>query len=158
MKHAIEAAVWWVYRHIFPVSSIGDLKFIDIRTTRADSAEIRRILADALEYVDQAHVYRQLVSSELTLIAANMASRESVSPQLGIYASPFVGHERTNSFFLACRLVWAAAYIRSHRSCRMKGLAVDDSTLRSASDAEEIGFIKQFPEAQEWLNYVRAAQ
>lgn len=145
---------WWIICRVFHVRYIDGMKFVDIRGSMDDGHEICERLKEGLAYVQDAGAdFSELVAHEIAAVAATARKEEKVSPAIRAYSSPFTGPERTNSFFLACRLVWSAAYLRALRESREAGIAAGEEALLAASSGAEQAFIRRFPEAYEWLEY-----
>jgi len=69
------------------------------------------------------------------------------------YVSPFPRLEATNSHYLACRLIWAATYVRLFRDSKAP-LAETRRQIIGAGHRAQIRFTEQFADAGEWLVFL----
>ena len=155
MKRLLQPALWWVYKRLRPVHSIDGLQFIDIRMAEEGSEPLIERLIEAVQYLAAAGSdYKKIVTEELDFVAASRQSRESISPRLKAYISPFVGHEGNDSFYLAARLVWIASYLRLHRQAAQQGGVPEETRIRQQSFENQNAFIEAFPNSTEWKDYL----
>lgn len=152
IKRLMQPVLWWLYQWMFRVHSVDGLRFLDVRSSEDGSRHLLDLLADAMSYVQGDH--KDLVTSELAFVAATRHPRESISVRLRAYLSPFVGHEGANGFYLACRLVWIASYLRQHRQAREAGQTADEAAIRVRAAEAQMAFIETSPAGGEWKEYL----
>jgi len=71
------------------------------------------------------------------------------------YATPLPVVLRRNTFYLACRLVWCAAYFKALRPVPWWRRLVLLRSARVAGRNAWLSFVKLFPDADPWLEYLR---
>jgi len=138
--------------------SVGGLRLLDLR--RADAAEEFRLLESlgrALEYVDEAGEFGTLVKDELKLIVAVPHRSDSVNTACRAYCSPFRRHTRSSSFYLACRLVWAATWIRRTRAANLEERAQHYEAFGLEALEAQVRFAALFDDAVNWEGFLRAS-
>jgi hypothetical protein len=140
---------------VYPASKIGSLEFVDARANREPgTAELEEVLRDALARVASAgDRYIWLVEQNLRLVGALGRGRVGVWVGVRGYVSDFSETER-NPHYLASRLIWAAGYLRAVAPTDSLGV-LPPPAARDVARTIQLEFVKSFPEAEEWADYIR---
>jgi hypothetical protein len=163
VKKLLHQWYWSFARRLYGSEAIRRIEFIDMRSGRlASHNQLRTTITEALELIAGAgQAFRELVESEIQRIVAVDASRKSrgsASPLTHTYVSPFIGLEAHHSRLLACHLVWVAEYHRQFFLARSMGLALDPASVAHACFDTQVAFVKTFPDAPDWLEYLQLQQ
>jgi hypothetical protein len=151
MRAILDRLLWRVYRAVFKPVSVNGMPLVDIRVETEDAEVIRQTLHAAMGYISEAgDEFRQLVSREVDFVAATREPAERVSKNLRAYLSPFQGYERSNSFFLACRIVGVAEYFR-----QLEKGEPDDPEARRRAVESELAFAARFPNSDDWIQFLK---
>lgn len=157
MSDWLARAYWWFVRQVYTVHQVKGLEFIDVRADDRDSGDLRAVLTEALEQISRARGgFGELVTSHLRFVGALGLPSPRIAVGVRGYLTPFRGHERSSSQFLACRLIWAATSIRLHRDAQHSGRRVDRQAMSKACYEAEIRFVKQFDGWEQWVDYLKA--
>ena len=156
MRAWIERAYWWWMLRTSRTVRLHGLSFVYVSVEDDRPAhEIQAALTDALHRISSAKGgFGELVTSHLRFVAALDAPQSVVVVHARGYVSPFPSVELRNPHFLACRLIWAATYVRLSRDALTHGRPRDLEGIRRASYEAQVRFTKQFPDAQEWVEYL----
>jgi hypothetical protein len=151
-----QRGVWWLAKRFYQVQSIKGIEFMDMRPDRrADGHEVLELIGQAIDWISTAKAgFGELVTSHLRLVVAMPSDSERALPTVRIYVSPFEGHERRNSQYLACRLIWAATYIRLARDADARRSPRDEVAIQRACYDAQVRFAKQFEGWEEWVEYL----
>lgn len=152
----IEQAYWsWMLRTSRRLDA-GGLAFVHVSAAHnRPAAEIQVAIADAMDRLRRAgEGFPELVRDHLRFVAALDAPSAHALVHARGYVSPFDGPETLNSHFLACRLVWAATYIRLSRDALHLNKERDHDEIRRAAHEAQLRFTRQFPDAQSWVAYL----
>lgn len=153
-RNLIERVYWGVVRRMWPVQEIDGIAFVDMRQEGGDTARLGAILKEAMSRISAAKAgFGELVVSNLQLVVA-IDSGGNVSPAAKVYVSKFDGVEGRNSHYAACRLIWAATYIRLHRNLTYRGSQADETVIRAKALDEQLRFVRQFPDSDEWVAFL----
>ena len=156
MSAWIERAYWWWMLRFSKVNNVGGLRFIFISAAddRSDG-EIRAVLADAMNRIASARGgFGELVKDHVRFVAALDAPAPVALLYARGYVSPFSGQEARNPHFLACRIIWAATYVRLSQNALVHEVDRDIRAIRAASYDAQLRFTRQFPDAEEWIVYL----
>ena len=145
---SLQAMLWWIYRKTFPVHQFGGVELIDIRMNRNSPDDAKRF-AEAMAYIGEVPAFLELVRAEINFVGFAHHPRESISLRLRAYITPMSGHEGKNSYYLATRLVWAAAYLR-----RLKGVRTTAERACAYALDEQLRFAAHFPDYSAWRRYL----
>ena len=152
----VERAYWrWMLRTSSAMLPQG-LRFIYV-SARGDktSAELQVVLVGALSRISQAKGgFGELVNSHLRFVAALDAPKPMVVVNARGYVTPFTDLEVSNEHYLACRLIWAATYVRLSRDAIVHKVTRDLDAIRRVSYEAQMRFTKQFADAKEWVEYL----
>lgn len=132
------------------------LRFIWISSAGGrDQAEVQNALVAALGRIARARGgFGELVNSHLGFVAALAAPKPAVLPNVRGYVTPFTDLEASSEHYLACRLIWAATYVRLSRDAFGRGAVRDIEAIRSAAYEAQLRFTRQFEDAEEWVQYL----
>ena len=120
---------WRLAMAVFGVRVIEGIRFVDVRDPQTD--RIAELVGDALRTVRASgRPFDSLVQEELAFIAVLGVPRGQVKPHIRAYVSPFRGHERWNSHYLA----------------RASNVALD----------LEREFMRMLPDPERWLAYLES--
>jgi hypothetical protein len=137
----------------------GDLRmsFMDIRRPpHRDPEGLGRVLGDALAHLSQAKQgFGELVTSHLRMVLATDSSACAYYLPNSVWASTFQDQSRTNSYILACHLIWAATSIRLARDAHAGRRSIEQTVIAAAAWEAQQRFLRQFPGAEEWIDYMR---
>jgi hypothetical protein len=139
-----------------PESNIDGVDLVDLRADRNfDHDQIKRVLNEALGHIRAAQGgFPELVNDHLRRVVAVDSSLESASPLAQAFYTDFRAADRRNTFYLACRLVWAATFIRLMRNHRWWRRGRYRHRARAAAQETQLRFVRQFPDAERWENYL----
>jgi hypothetical protein len=98
--------------------------------------------------------FSELVVDHLRFVAAMDVSRGEIQASVRGYVHPFVGPARTNGHALACRLVWVATCIPLERDAAAHRKPFDEGAIIRAANEAQRRFVQQFPNAEEWIEYL----
>jgi hypothetical protein len=156
MNALIERLYWWWMLKTSNVHVIAGLRFLYISAENdRPAAEIRAALADALEQISVARGgFGELVGSHLKFVVALNTQDARVLRYARGYVTSFPTLEIINPHYLACRLIWAATYVRLVHDMIVHRLTIDLRQVREASRTAQLRFIGQFPDAAEWRAYL----
>ncbi len=154
----LETAYWWAAKRMYGTHRVGD---IDLLFMSADgertAVEIEIVLTRALHLISGAKGgFGELVTSHLTLVVSVDAGQPYVSRRARAYVSRFRGPEATNGQYLACQLVWAAAFIRLSRDAVALRVKPDLMAIREFALASQLRFVRQFPQSETWSSFLLA--
>jgi hypothetical protein len=135
------------------VHSINGLAFIDVRLIDGESGDLIPLLQEAVGYLRQTEQW-DVVHEEIAFVAATRHPRGNISVRMRSYMSPFVGYEAESSFLLACKLVWAAWYIRLRREVEQTSVSRDEAAIRARCDEQQLQFVNAVPGSDEWRDYI----
>ena len=129
------------------------------RPPRRDPDGLGTILTEALDLLSQAgQGFGELVTSHLRMVVAtDHVARHYILPS-SAWGSTFEDQSRINARVLACKLVWAAAAIRLARDAKATGLPVNRAGISAACWDAQQRFLRQFPDADEWIEYMEPDQ
>lgn len=155
-KAWIERAYWWWMLRTSSVELAGGLRFIHISTRgNRPASDVRAVLDSAMDRISRAKGgFGELVTSHLRFVTALDAPAPVVVVYARGYVSPFQPPEMTNAHFLACRIIWAATYVRLSREALARGAERDLNAIRNAAYEAQLRFTKQFSDAAEWIEYL----
>lgn len=153
---AIERTYWWWMLRTSTTTTLSGLRFVYISAEgNRPRDEIQKTLEDAIERIGRARGgFGELVTSHLRFVAALDVPSSSVAVHARGYISPFPTMEATNAHFLACRVIWAATFVRLTRDAMHAALPRDSESIRRAAYEAQLRFTKQFSDAQEWVEYL----
>jgi hypothetical protein len=100
--------------------------------------------------------FHELVISNVERVVVLDGRGEGVSWLGRIYSTPLPVRYRRNTFYLACRLVWAAGYFRALRPAPWYRRLHRRASARQAGRNAWLAFVRQFPDADEWERYLEA--
>jgi len=140
----------------YPERSINGITLLDLRADRfMDNDQLETVLSEALEHITAARAgFGELVSSHLRQVVAVDAPYESVSPLARSYYTTFPARDRRSTFYLACKLVWAATFIRLLRNHAWWRRSARTKQARAAAREAQFRFVRQFPDAEVWEDYL----
>jgi hypothetical protein len=140
----------------YPKASIDGLSFLDLRTDRfLDHDQLVEVLTEAMSHIRaSAGGFGELVGSHLGQVVAVDAPVEIVSPSARSYYTAFPARDRSNTFYLACKLVWAATFIRLMRNQPWWRRAAGRERARASAREAQIRFVRQFPDPERWEEYL----
>jgi hypothetical protein len=129
---------------------------VDLRADRNfDHDQIRQVLKEALGHVRAAQAgFPELVNDHLRRVVAVDSPVESASPLAQALYTDFRAVYRRNTFYLACRLVWAATFIRLMRNHPWWRRGRHRRHARVAAKEAQLRFVRQFPDAERWESYI----
>jgi len=139
-----------------PQVSIRGLRFVYLSAEHNRSQDaLARVLEEAMERISVAKGgFGELVGSHLRFIAAINAPRSWIATSARGYISTFPDMEVDNPHYLACRIVWAATFVRlSHDHPGKMGTNHRDAINRAAYEAQ-VRFVDQFPDSDKWTAYL----
>jgi hypothetical protein len=115
-----------------------------------------RCFGEALEMISSARAgFGELVTGHLRLVVVSGTAWDIAAPTARAYITPLGRHSRSNSQYLACRLIWAATWIRLVRDMDAQGRRRDYELVRRAALESQVRFVHQFPDPTEWEQYLR---
>jgi hypothetical protein len=139
-----------------PQVSVNGLSFLDLRTDRfLDHDQPAEVLKEALGHVTAAKGgFGELVTSHLRQVVAVDLPAENVSAFARSYYTTFPARDRRSTFWLACKLVWAATFIRIMRNQPWWRRAAARKGARASAREAQLRFVRQFPDSQRWEDYI----
>jgi len=139
----------------YQATEIDGLLLEDFREDwRLDNDQIAATLAEAVQWVRKADPkFYQLITRELRAVVAVDSPSPWVSALFRCYYTNFPVAERRSTFYLACRLVWAAAFVQMRRS-RPWYRRTAPASARSAGKRAQLSFVGCFPDCIEWVDYI----
>jgi hypothetical protein len=151
------AGLYWFATRALRPSHVGGLQLLDVRGASDEDEEyLRRSLAEALEMISSARAgFGELVTGHLRLVVVSGTSWDVAASRARAYITPFGPHSRANSQYLACRLIWAATWIRLARDMNAQGRRRDYELIENAAMKAQVRFVQQFPEPAQWEQYLR---
>jgi hypothetical protein len=154
----VERAYWSFMLRTSSIPVRG-LRFIYISALEGrPAADIHAALDDALARIGTAGAgFGELVTSHLRFMAALDAPKAVALVHARGYSSPCPRVEVDNPQFLACRLIRAATHIRLSRDALAHGGLADPERIRKAAYEAQLRFVQQFPDPQEWIDYIAQA-
>jgi hypothetical protein len=150
-------ALYWTAQRLLPTVQVGGLKLLDLRGVDANKEfELIDMLARAMTMIAEAKGgFGELVTGHLRLVVASSLSWDLASPMARAYITPFGRYSRQNAQYLACRLIWAATYIRLARDVDAASRVRNDLAIMDAALEAQVRFVNQFPDPEEWESYLR---
>ena len=139
-----------------PESDVEGVDLVDLRADRNfDHDQVRQVLNEALDHIRAAQAgFPELVNDHLHCVVAVDGPIESASPLAQAFYTDFRAADRRNTFYLACRLVWAATVIRLMRNHPWWRRARHRRQIRAAAKKAQVRFVRQFPDAERWEDYL----
>jgi hypothetical protein len=158
MLSFVQRPLWWLARRIYKVERIGPLEFIDMRAHRdRDHGQMVATIEDALNSIKAAKGgFSEIVTDHLRFVAAMDVKRGEIQATVQGYVHPFAGPGRTNGQVLACRLVWVATCIRLERNAAAHEKPFNKEAIVRACNEAQRRFVEQFPNANEWIEYLES--
>ena len=138
-------------------SEVAGLELIDLRADREfDHDQVRQVLDEAQAHIQRAQGgFVELVTDHLHHVVATDSPLETASPMARALYTRFRASERRESFVFACRLVWAAAYIRAMRTRSWWRRSRYAQTALAEAQEEQLRFVHQFPDGAFWARIIR---
>lgn len=113
-------------------------------------------LARAMEVLAQVgDEFPRIVQREIDLISVH-STIESIVPFGRAYVSPILGLERTNPLYLASRLVWVAAYLRTFHERPTLDWPGDLTAVEGAAFRAQLRFLEAAGAGPELMELMRA--
>ena len=140
-----------------PESDVQGVSLVDLRDDREfDHEQVRLVLDEALAHVRRAQGgFPELVNDHLRQVIAIESGLENASPLAQAFYTAFSAADRRNTFYLACRLVWAATYIRLLRNHPWWRRRKYVSAARAAATEAQVRFAEQSPDSEFWVRFLR---
>jgi hypothetical protein len=141
-----------------PTIVVEGITIVDLREDRhSDHDQVEAVFREAVGHLlDFGGTFHQLVVSHIDRVVVQDGRGEGVSWLGRTYSTTLPVRQRRNTFYLACRLVWAAGYFRAlapipwYRRLRRRPSA------RQAGHNAWLAFVRQYPDAEEWERYLEA--
>jgi hypothetical protein len=151
------AGLYWVATRLLRPKKVGGLQLLDVRgASEEDEAYLLRCFGEALEMISSVRAgFGELVTGHLRLVVVSGTAWDIAAPTARAYITPFGQHSRSNSQYLACRLIWAATWIRLVRDMDAQGRRRDYDFVQRAAVEAQLRFVQQFPDPAEWEEYLR---
>jgi hypothetical protein len=151
------AALYWVAVRVLRPEKVGALQVLDVRgASEEDEAYLFKCFAEALEMISSARAgFGELVTGHLRLVVVSGTAWDLAAPTARAYITPFGRHSQSNSQYLACRLIWAATWIRLVRDMDAQGRRRDYDLVQRAALESQVRFVQQFSDPAEWEQYLR---
>jgi hypothetical protein len=147
----LRAALWPLLRLFFPAIRVQNLDIVDVGLTQDSMDVVAEHFATAVGYIEAAGPdINTTFSTNLRRVALVQDGFEGIASLDKKYGTSLSGHEATNAFYLACRLLWVAKYIELERG------HAHASNSRAHRDAcfDFVGsFAARYPEGQAWVEY-----
>jgi hypothetical protein len=139
-----------------PESDVGGVELVDLRADRNfDHDQVRQVLDQALGHIRSAQAgFPELVNDHLRRVVAVDNPLESASPMAQAFYTSFRAADRRNTFYLACRLVWAATFIRLMRNHPWWNRGMHRRKARAAAKEAQLRFVRRFPDAERWEGFI----
>lgn len=144
------ARVWPLLRFLMPSVRVGPLEVVDVGLMSDSMDRVRQLFDEAVRYIEAAGLTK-LLSDNLRRVGLVGARFEGIDIGEGKYGTTLEGHEGRNSFYLACRLVWVASYIKVSRDD--KDQCVSSREKRDCAFQTVADFAAQYPEGEQWVSY-----
>jgi hypothetical protein len=151
------AGLYWLATHLLRPEKVGGLQLLDVRgASEEDEAYLVGCFVEALEMISAARAgFGELVTGHLRLVVVSGTAWDIAAPMARAYITPFGRHSRSNSQYLACRLIWAATWIRLVRDMDAQGRRRDYEFVQRAALESQVRFVQQFSDPAEWEQYLR---
>jgi hypothetical protein len=147
-----------LFRGDYTTIVVEGLTIWDLREDRrSDSDQVEAVFREAISYLQEfGGAFHKLVISHIEQVVVLDGRGEGVSWLGRMYSTPLPTMYRRHTFYLACRLVWAAGYFRALGPVHWYRRLSHRSSARQAGRNAWLGFVRQFPDAEEWERYLDA--
>ena len=137
-------------------TEVAGITIADVRDDwRLDHDQVTAAVAHALQYVAQARGgFPELVTDHLRQVVVLDTRKQWASIAARGYYTGLPLSERQSAFFLACRLVWAATFIRLARNVPLWRRRRRIGAIRRQAHEAQLRFVDQFPNGHEWREYL----
>lgn len=148
---------WWVVRRTKTIRTVNGIDYVDLRDDQSDAADVLERLSEAIRILDEAGYSRRLREGIHLVAAMSVLSRRRGGPSPYGHALilPFTGPESRNFRLLACQLIWGAEYNRLFHEARDQHRRFDPDAAAEAAYDAQVAFVKGFPDAPDWLEYLQ---
>lgn len=145
-----------LFRGDYPTLLVEGLTIWDLRADRhSDSDQVEAVFREAAGHLQEfGGEFHRLVTSFIETIVVLDEPGERVSWLGRTYSTTLPVRVRRNTFYLACRLVWVAGYIRALAAIPWYRRLPYRRSARQAGRNSWIAFVRQFPDAEEWVRYL----
>ena len=157
MSGQIERFYWWWMLKTSKIVSIGGMRFLHMSAlNNRPAAEIDQSLRLAFARISAARDgFPELVGSHLRFVVAIDSNKDSVVLKYARgYASRFPDLELNDPHYLACRLIWAATYVRLFRNADGNHPPPDMAAICAAAQHAQRRFTSKFDDAGRWAKYL----
>lgn len=147
-------------REDHPPLEVAGLTVLDLRSDRnVDHDQVVATFEETVEYLREPDPrYFDLVRDIIEQINIHEGPNERVSWLVRQLTTALPAVLRRNPFYLACRLVWAAAYLRALSAVPFVFRPFAVASARKAAMATWVEFAREFPNSEEWEAYLRHHQ
>jgi hypothetical protein len=145
-----------LFRGDYPTLLVEGLTIWDLRDDRhSDNDQVEAVFREAAGYLQESGgEFHNLVVSYIKTIVVLDEPGERVSWVGRTYSTTLPVRVRRNTFYLASRLVWAAGYIRALAAIPWYRRLPYRRSAQQAGRNSWIAFVRQFPDAEEWVRYL----
>ena len=147
-----------LFRSDYPKIVVEGLLVWDLREDRhSDNDQVEAVFRKALGYLQEfGGTFHELVVSSTEKVVVFDGPGERVSWFGQTYFTTLPVAHRQNTFYLACRLVWAAGLFRALAAVPWYRRLGRLRSARQAGRNAWLGFVRQFPDSEEWQDYLDA--
>jgi hypothetical protein len=137
---------------------VAGLPVLDLRPDRnVDHDQVEAAFEEAVEYLHEPDPrYFRLVVTAIAQINVYDVPHESLVWWSRHLNTPLPASVRRNTFYLACRLVWAASYFDALSQVPFLLRPFTRKAARKVAEDTWIQFVRQFPDSDEWVSYLQA--
>lgn len=149
-----------LFRGDYPTTVVEGLRIQDLREDRhTDHDQVEAVFREAIAHLQQyGGDFHTLVTSNIEQVVVLDSPEERVSWIGRTYATTLPIRVRRSTFYLACRLVWAAGYMKALRSIPWYRRLPARRSARAAGRNAWVAFVRQFPDSEEWEQYLKEHQ
>jgi hypothetical protein len=154
----LASIVSMLWREDHPPRSIAGLSVMDLRPDRhLDHDQVKATFEEAVDHIAGGDpAFLALAHDNIAQITVYDLPHYSVVWWSRHLNTPLRVRVRRNTFYLACRLVWAGAYFAALRSVPFVFRPLAKNAARKGANQAWLAFVRQFPDAEEWEAYLKA--
>lgn len=148
---SVRSWIWAVLRRVYPSAQVQCLEIVNVGLLDRPFDEVLVHFRSALAFIEAAgEDVNRSVCANLKRVALLRGKGERISVTERKYGTSLVGHEGRNPFYLACRLLWVAAFVGASRPPE----SLDEAAARERAYEATADFAARFPEGEEWIRYI----
>ena len=148
----LRAAIWPLFRLLFPSTRVANLDVVDVGLVTDSMEGVSALFTEATRHIESAGPdINAVFAVNLRRVAVVRDGFAKIAVAERKYGTTLRGHEGSNAFYLACRLLWVSKYIELSRT----GTYEEDSRAHRDACFDFVNeFALRFPDGDAWISYM----